>query len=198
MCTFIHKNYIGFLQRISNTSLSNQLVCPLCPAQPHLQLRYDIKGYLKHIKLLHAHQLGFKIACGISRCKRTFTNFRTFQDHVSATHKHQNQFSDITNTTTSDEHQLTVVHFDSPSTSTDSLLSTDENIYVPSAIPSSEITYDRITENNLQVIQKSSALFMLGLKEKHKIPQAVLQEILHGVINLTQIRLNALHSDVCM
>ena len=130
VCTFVHKNYIGFLQRISNTSLSNQLVCPLCPAQPHLQLRYDIKGSPKHIKLLHAHQSGFKITCGISGCKRTFTNFRTFQDHVSATHKHQNQFSDITNTTTSDEHQLTVVHFDSPSTSTDSLLSTDENIYI--------------------------------------------------------------------
>ena len=42
---------------------------------------------------------------------------------------------------------------------------------------------------------------MLGLKEKHKIPQAVLQEILHGVTNLTQIRLNSfrcMHVTICM
>ena len=43
-----------------------------------------------------AHQAGFKVTCGISGCQRGFTNFRTFQDHVFALHRHQLDPSNVT------------------------------------------------------------------------------------------------------
>ena len=46
------------------------------------------------------------------------------------------------------------------------------------------------------VLQRSSALFLLGLKEKHKLTQVAIQEIVEGVTNLTQPRLSVLNSQV--
>ena len=150
-----------------------------------MPLRYDIKGYLKHIKLFHAHQSGFQLTCGIGGCKRSFTNFRTFQDHVSAVHKHQNQLVNITNIDIStpavqnSDNEL-VEYPGSSSDVSPSMMSCDEND-APSPF---------------EAMQKSSALFMLGLKERHKLPQAVVQQILDGVTILTQTRLNVLQSEV--
>jgi len=43
---------------------------------------------------------------------------------------------------------------------------------------------------------KFSALFILGLKEKHKIPQVAMQHIIEEVTTLNQIKLNSLSSEV--
>lgn len=46
-------------------------------------------------------------------------------------------------------------------------------------------------------LQKSSALFLLGLKEKHKLTQATVQSVVKGVTNLTQQQISILKSQVC-
>ena len=55
---------------------------------------------------------------------------------------------------------------------------------------------ENASKDDFEAMQKSSALFMRGLKEQHKIPQAVLQQILDGVTILTQTRLSVLQSEV--
>ena len=60
------------------------LTCPLCSAASYL--RIDITGYLKHIRIFQAHDPSFKITCGIAGCQRTYNNFCTFANHVSAIH----------------------------------------------------------------------------------------------------------------
>lgn len=70
-------------------SANPHLVCPLCPYERTAHFHLTLIAFLKHIKLFHAHQAGFKITCGISGCQRSFTNFGTFQNHVSGLHKHQ-------------------------------------------------------------------------------------------------------------
>ena len=56
-------------------SLNAQLVCPLCPHERTAHLHFDLTGFLKHLKLFHAHQAGFRVTCGISGCQRSFSNF---------------------------------------------------------------------------------------------------------------------------
>ena len=46
------------------------------------------------------------------------------------------------------------------------------------------------------MLQKSTALFLLGLKEKHKLTQAALQSVVEGVTSLLQQRLDILHTQV--
>ena len=47
-----------------------------------------------------------------------------------------------------------------------------------------------------ELLQKSSALFLLGLKENYKLSQVAVQGVLEGVTNLSQQQLNLLHTKV--
>ena len=58
------------------------VTCKLCTAASHL--RFRVKEYIQRIKLFHAHQMNFRIICGISGCKRTYTNPGSFYNHVYA------------------------------------------------------------------------------------------------------------------
>jgi len=49
----------------------------------------------------------------------------------------------------------------------------------------------------LSIIQTSSALFLLGLKEERKLTQTALQGVIEGVTTLSRCRLDALHVEVC-
>ena len=49
---------------------------------------------------------------------------------------------------------------------------------------------------SLCMLQKSSALFLLGLKEKHKLTQVAIQEILEQVTSVTQQKLSFLKHQV--
>lgn len=60
------------------------ITCKLCSTTSHL--RSQMKEYLQHINLFHAHQPDFKITCGISGCHRTYTNFRTFRHRIYDVH----------------------------------------------------------------------------------------------------------------
>ena len=46
-------------------------------------------------------------------------------------------------------------------------------------------------------LQKSSAFFVLGLKEKYKLTQATVQGVVEGVTILTQQQISILKSQVC-
>ena len=50
----------------------------------------------------------------------------------------------------------------------------------------------------MDTLQKSSAVFLLGLKEKFKLTQVAIQEIVEGVTSLTQKRISILHSQVAI
>ena len=42
--------------------------------------------WLKHIRIIHADSLRFKISCQLQGCKRTFNKFLTFQNRVYSAH----------------------------------------------------------------------------------------------------------------
>ncbi len=42
---------------------------------------------LRHIGSVHSYEPGFQITCGVEGCARTYSNFRSFQKHLTRQHK---------------------------------------------------------------------------------------------------------------
>ena len=61
-----------------------ELTCPLCSSAAHI--KFDYRDFCKHLRLFHAHQPGFKVPCRINGCQRSYTNLRSYQNHVSNVH----------------------------------------------------------------------------------------------------------------
>ena len=61
--------------------------CPYCPED---YLAPSERLLLTHIRITHSNEPNFSIQCTTSGCARTFTNFRTYQNH-RLTHRHEVQ-----------------------------------------------------------------------------------------------------------
>ena len=174
---------------------TQELSCPLCSLTSHLEL--NITNFLKHIKLFHAHQAGFKLTCGIHGCQRTFINFRTFKNHVSAMHRSTHDPSSteaVIDTCNNEDTEFSSLpecaDFNEVETSDES----EEEFQTTEDPPTSQ---DPVAiQCSSELLQKSSALFLLGLKENYKLSQVAVQGVLEGVTNLSQQQLNLLHSKV--
>lgn len=147
--------------------------CSLCPPERTSHLRFNLTDYLKHVKLIHSHQPGFQLTCGIAGCIRTFKNFRTFRDHVST---FNSQDPNASNTVPPSIHE---------DDNGDSYEGDDHN----------SLSHEN-TDDQAKCLQKSSALFLMGLKEKYKLTQVALQGVIEGATSLTQCRLDALRSQI--
>ncbi len=167
-----------------------QISCSLCLSSG-LRLNLKICDYIKYLRLFHAHHVDFKFTCGIDGCVRSYNNIGTFKNHVSA------------------------VHYGSPASNspTENLANSSEvctddtlSIAEPCASNSNdeEDVGDMVGEDvslppqlsDQCVLQKSSALFLLGLKEKHKLTQVAIPDIVENVTNLTQQRLSIVKHQV--
>ena len=173
---------------------TQELSCPLCSLTSHLKL--NVTTFLKYIKLFHAHQARFKLTCGIHGCQRTFTNFLTFENHVSAMHRStwdlssteaENNDEDTENPSTSE--CTLAADFSEVETSDES-----EEDFETNDDPTTSVDHEAI-QCSSELLQKSSAL---GLKEKYKLAQVAIQGVLEGVTNLNQQQLKLLHSKVRM
>ena len=160
---------------------NTKLICSMCPPDTTAHLSLNLSGLLKHVKLFHAHQPGFKFTCGINGCLRSFTNFRTFQDHVSALHRHQLNPTNITavvdDTCSGDS---SGVDGDDSASCVDDLA---DHALLRSCRP--------------DMSQRSAALFLMAIKEKNQLSQAAIQGIIEGVTILQQQQLDKLHTQVC-
>ena len=136
----------------------------------------NIRDYLKHVRLFHAHQPNFCISCGVHGCQRTFQNFSTFKNHISDMHELRETLS---------QQQTSPTHFQQNTDEDSSLGDFDE-----------DVTDDLNTEDVLSITQRSSAYFLMGLKEEKKITQAALQGVIEGVTTLSQARLSLMYREV--
>ena len=178
--------FTKFYDKFYNISLCTDmpgLICPLCPYERTSQLNLNLTNYLKHIKLFHSHQPSFSITCGLDGCLRIFHNFRTFQVHVSAFHSGDpSQATPTYDVTVDDRDDIYTHHSDGDGDISEGNDSDQQG-------DSGDIS--------LEYLKECAALFLMGLKEKHKLTQVVLQGIIDGVTNLIQGHLSALHTQVC-
>ncbi len=157
------------------------LVCPLCPRERTSALQLSLREYLKHIQLFHSHQPGFRITCGISGCARTFQNFLTFRCHISAFHRDD---PEPTNQT------------DGQGTDNGSHEDHDSDPEDPDGELSEGSSEKADLTNPMPVLQTSSALFLMKIKEELKLTQTAIQGIVEGVTGITQTRLSILQTEV--
>lgn len=57
--------------------------CPLC----HFFASASLKGVVRHVGSVHAHDAFFQITCGISGCPRTYKNFHSYKKHMFQKHR---------------------------------------------------------------------------------------------------------------
>ncbi len=152
------------------------LICPLCPVERTAQLNLDLKNYLKHIKLFHSHQPSFSITCGLGGCLRTFSNFQVFRNHISTYHSSDPMLLNEESTLGLND---------------DNVNAEDEN--VGDDTNGGETSFEDLGSGSCD-LQKSTAMVLMGLKEKYKLTQVALQGVIASTTSLVQCRLSELHS----
>ena len=173
--------------------MESTLTCKLCSAASHL--KFNVTDYIKHIKMFHAFMPGFKVTCGIDGCLRTYSNLGTFLNHVSGVH------GDVCTRTTGIIPTINpeVLDQDGEESEEHEHNSSDTD---SSLCDSTEYEHTTPTDCDLQaisqeVMQKSSALVLLGLKEKFKLTQVSVQGIVQSMTGLSQQHTSVLKTQVC-
>lgn len=169
------------------------LTCKLCSATSHLRLQ-TCKEYLQHIGLFHAYQPDFKVTCGISGCQRTYTNFGTFRNHVY----------DVHSASTTESVEVESVNATSMDCNED-YTSNDESEYASDDDASNDCSSSAVLDGcdyhvepycSQDMLKRSAAIALLGVKEKFKLTQASLQGIIQSMTALTQQNTSTLKSKV--
>lgn len=170
------------------------MTCKLCSAASHL--KFNIKGYIQHLRLFHAHLPDFKTVCSIHGCLRSFTNFGTFLNHVYSVHGENSRAS--CTVIPENNSALAESHEDEDESCEDE----DDNHYAEQDFECNNGQPTNDLDNqpcfSREMLQKSSATFLLGIKEKFKLTQASLQGIIQGVTALNHQNMSALKGQVCM
>ena len=163
--------------------------CPLCP--PSFP-QFSIGEYTKHLRLFHSSTPGFKITCGINGCQRAYTNIGTFKNHLYGVHSDYD--GGICSTSVAIRSESSNQEFD------ESVVAVHSDDDRGNVMAESE-HQDDSPQPSLSApsdMQRSSALFLLGLKEKHKLTQVAVQSIIDSVTTLTQQRLRITGTDYTM
>ena len=166
--------------------MEEEIICKLCSAAPHLT--FNIKGYIQHIRLFHAHHPDFNVICGIGGCQRSYTNCGTFLNHVYAVHGESPKATCqvLSQNSRSEEYDQSINHDDY-----------EEDEYQNYGVELPSQSYDNQIHCSQEFLQKSVATFLLGLKEKFKLTQVSLQGIIQGVTSLNNQNISILKTQVC-
>lgn len=87
---------------MSRRARKGRLVCTVCKTY----FTDAISDLLQHIRLFHAHQPRLSLRCGIGGCERIFSNFGTYQNHISGYHRSESNPTNISDHDDSDEATL--------------------------------------------------------------------------------------------
>ena len=168
-----------------------KFTCSLCSSAAHL--KFDYRGFCTHLRQFHAHQPGFKVPCRINGCQRSYTNLRSYQNHVSNVHNWVKDVEPMMFDDTEEESLPDRSHDDSQCNDENhDEISADYHV-VDSVNPKSS---DKAPYYSQEMLQKSAAIFLIGLKEKHKLTQTAIQGIVDGFTNVSQHQIGSLQSQV--
>ena len=145
----LNRNPVEFVMMASTSN------CPLCEsfAAP------NIKGVVRHIGLVHAHEASFRITCGVDGCTRTYRKFFSYKKHMYVKHR------DVLNIVNRERSPLVE--------NSDSMGSPGAFLEGECEDQGSYVTQHR----------RSTALFILKAREVHKIPQSSLDYLLGDISN---------------
>ena len=159
--------------------------CPLCLG------RFET---ISHIRLTHADAENFILQCNLQNCKRTFTKFSSYRNHIYNYHdlgalvsQEENRFEDQEYTLTNCTCGGIAESYDMEDEPT--YICSDQDILVPSSV-----------QLEPQDIQKSAATWILKIRECHQIPLSVMDCIIADTQSLFNLALYQIseHIDAIM
>lgn len=133
-------------------SAKSPAYCPLCDsfAAPNL------KGVVRHIGVVHAHEPGFRVTCGVDGCTKSYRKFVSYKKHMYVKHR------DAQGAGSSERGALVQ---DSEAVSSVTSISEEDD-----------------QESYMNQLRRSTALFILkARREIHKIPQTSLDYLLGDI-----------------
>ena len=151
-------------------------VCWLCykVASPTL------KGVVRHMAAVHAHDPHFHICCGVGGCSRTYSNFYSFKKHLYRRHRDHLDMTGpfTTSSTPSDPSSL-----DFSDTEEDGL---------------EDLDYDNLESMTASKFEdkKQMALLLLKIKEVRKVSQSALDGIIEDISLILQQTIGRLKASV--
>lgn len=171
-------------------------VCPFCSDF----FAPTISFLLTHIGRAHANSSNFQITCGVEQCEATYKSFRRFKEHLKRKHPDQvestvnrdllpsTNIMHCTDTETSDgsagleatsEIDCKIAICEQPLHS--NFLAIDSNEMETN---STTAMHDSLAISEQEMMMKHRALWILKVKERCKLPQSTLDEILTDVTEL--------------
>ena len=129
-----------------------------------------LKRVMRHIGSVHSHEPYFKVTCGIGGCPRTYVNFKSFQKHIRRVHVAMPNEIDVSSS--SDHSQFDTEDYN------------DLGTFSVHNQPSSSS------------LKRNAALFLLKTKEKGRVSQATLDELVFDLTSFVQVRLDEVHQEV--
>ena len=155
------------------------ITCPLCPGTSFS----TVQTLLKHIRITHSDRADFLIQCNLQGCKRTFRNFKSYENHIHTFH------------------DLGALDVESPAASNESELEGGDNID-----PGASAVYNSSPEETGELIdvnlspesqlQRAAATWILKTRECHRIPVSVMDAIISDVQSLFQLALGEMQSRI--
>lgn len=143
-----------------------RFTCTIC----HRFASPKLQRVMRHIGSVHSHEPYFKVTCGIGECPRTYVNFRSFQKHIRRVH-------------------VAVLNENEVSSSSDpSQFDTDEH----NDLGTSSV-HNQTSSSSLR---RNAALFLLKTKEKGRVSQVTLDELVSDLTSFVQVRLHEVHQEV--
>ena len=109
-----------------------------------------------HIGSVHSYEPNFKVVCGIEVCPRTYENFRSFKKHIHRIHANTLPANETNSTT------------DPPRSDIEDV---EPGIKAGNQIPS---------------LKCSAELFLLKTKEKRRVSQVTLDELVPDLTSLSK------------
>ena len=179
----------------SNNHHLVQLRCSLCTAGSGLIVQFcTIGDYIKHLRLFHADRPDFRVMCGISGCLRSYNNLGSFKNYISFVHNTTNEFTvETLDNLEVDKHTINISS-DHESLSEEDGLTSNEDASGYDIPPFDddrdhdvqEVTFNVSNTDNMAIdLQKSSAHYLFGIKEKYRLTQDAIQGIIQGTASIT-------------
>lgn len=168
---------------------SKVFLCPLCDefSAPSFQL------LLLHIRLVHSSQPGFSVSCGIHGCQHTFRNMKTFTNHIYGFHQISHYKPQVEATCSSNNASDSG---DDASEDSRNSIQDEPSPHVDEFTPVAEQSVDSLLDELAQDLQSYAAVWMLKIKEVHKLTQSTLDNIIQDVTSLSQHLLDKMHTAV--
>ena len=137
----------------------------------------SLKGVLRHMGTVHAHEAGFYVRCDVHGCPRTYQNFHSYKKHLYTKHR---EVLDISSS------ELDIEEDGARSSGGNS---------TPSPCPSEpEPDDDRCTSRKKQM--REAALFVLKAKHVHKVAQSSLNGVMCDITTMLESTVHRLEKGV--